>query len=83
MKNVIKRALLKAAICILSVFIIMTVLQYVPLIHPTWVDGMVSIPSSGDHVIDRRAIIHKAGFDVPWFLYLWPFNHPQNILPSD
>jgi len=83
MKNVIKRALFKAAVCFLSVFILVTVLQYVPLIHPAWVDEFISPPSSGDYVIDRRAIIHERGMDVPWFLYLWPFNHPQNILPSD
>jgi hypothetical protein len=83
MKNVLKRALLKAACCFLAVFILVTVLQYVPLIQPTWVDEFISPPSSGDYIIDRRAIIHKMGIDVLWFLYFWPFNHPQNILPSD
>ena len=82
MKIVLKRALFKAAGCFLAVFILVTVLQYVPLIQPTWVDEFISPPSSGEYVIDRRAIIHEMGLDVPWFIYFWPFKSSQNPLQT-
>jgi hypothetical protein len=82
MKKVIKKALIKAALSFAGAFILVTVLQYIPLLKPSLIDDLVNSPMQSEtgYIINRQKAIDYLGWEVPWFLYLWPFNHPSNFM---
>jgi len=75
MKQVLKRALLKAIVTFLSTFVLVTVLQYIAWCQPGQnIIVYVDYPSA---TAERYEIHNSEDLFRPWFLYFWPFNHPD------
>ena len=75
MKLVLGRALFKAATSLLVVFVLITVLQYI-----AWHLSRQNIIIYIDYpnaAAERYEIHNSEDLFRPWFLYFWPFNHPD------
>ena len=75
MKVVIGKALLRAATSFLAIFVLVTVLQYITW-HQTRQDIIVYIDYP-NAAAERYEIHNSEDLFRPWFLYFWPFNHPD------
>jgi hypothetical protein len=75
MKVVLGRAIFKAACSFLVIFVLLTVLQYVAWCQPGQnIIVYIDYPSAA---AERYEIHNSEDLFLPWFLYFWPFNHPD------
>ena len=75
MKLVLTRALFRAAVSLLVIFILMTVLQYIAWLQPK--RDLILFIDYPNTTAEHYKIHSSGDIFCPWFLYFWPFNHPM------